>query len=140
MARSPSLPRLLLLGSAICLLATAPAQCPPPLPYCNDVDYSDAQVDAAVQTAKAEFAQQGTPVEDMNSPNFVPLLRRVGAILGCRYPMGSRSHRRPRRSRSTRINNRPLRSLGIPATLTTARIIRRSRIVVRATAEQTRGS
>jgi hypothetical protein len=53
------------------------------LPSCDESDYTDEQVDAAVQQAQSELGAQGIVVNDINDPYFVVFMSQMADDLGC---------------------------------------------------------
>jgi len=52
------------------------------------VDYSDEQVDAAMERAQQKMVAQGKHIDSLNSPDFNLFFRQMAAELGCRLPEG----------------------------------------------------
>jgi len=60
------------------------------LPDCDDTNFTDAEIHAAIKRAEKKLKDQGIVVDNLNSPNFIRLAEEVGKELGCR--MGPEGH------------------------------------------------
>lgn len=77
---------LVVIVAAVCMQSTG--RCETRLPSCGDLHYSDEQWNAAIERAQKKLENQGTHVQDLDSPDFVALFNQVAAELGCRLPEG----------------------------------------------------
>ena len=58
------------------------------VPACDDVEYSEQQIDGAMDRAMDKLAKRGVVVTDLNSPSASALFKEISVELGCRLEPG----------------------------------------------------